>query len=302
MELRHLRYFIAVAEEGSLSLAAERRLHTAQPSLSKQIRDLEAELGVELLVRGPRGVEPTEAGRVLLEHARVTMRQVESAIEATRRAARPAQMSFAVGFLTGSELEWLPPVMEILREELADAAITVYSRSSPELAADLVQGKIDVAFLRPEKSAPGISFCVLKSEPLIAVLPSTHRLAGKKILSPEEVAGEVFVNFPQDTSPVLREIIDDYAASKGVKFGSAHLADNVSKAVSLVISMGGVTLLPIYAKRLLPPTVVSRPMIGGAPTIDLVLGYDGNNSSRLLKALLAKIEKLKFELSSAHTK
>src|ERR1700732_4905647 len=98
MELRHLRYFVAVAEEGSLTLAAERRLHTAQPSLSRQIRDLESEVGVQLLARGSRGIELTAAGRVFLDHARLALLQVEAAGEAARRGAQPEKASFVLGF------------------------------------------------------------------------------------------------------------------------------------------------------------------------------------------------------------
>src|ERR1700741_4309294 len=108
MELRHLRYFVAVAEEGSLTNAAERRLHTAQPSLSRQIRDLEVEVGVKLLERGARGIELTQAGRVFLDHARLPLLQVETAGEAARRAAQPDKPTFVIGFLTGHELVWLP--------------------------------------------------------------------------------------------------------------------------------------------------------------------------------------------------
>src|ERR1043166_4070208 len=93
MELRHLRYFVAVAEEGSLTVAAQKRLHTAQPSLSRQIHDLELELGVELFIRGRRGIELTASGRVFLDHARVALLQVEAAAEAARRAAQPSRSS-----------------------------------------------------------------------------------------------------------------------------------------------------------------------------------------------------------------
>src|ERR1700710_2944197 len=99
MDLRHLRYFIAIAEEGSLTVAAEKRLHTAQPSLSRQMRDLEAELGCALMIRSARGIELTAAGRVFLDHARVALTHIESMVEATRRAATPAKASFVVGFL-----------------------------------------------------------------------------------------------------------------------------------------------------------------------------------------------------------
>src|SRR6476660_9221768 len=99
MELRHLRYFVAVAEEGSLTVAAERRLHTAQPSLSRQIRDLEYEIGVQLLTRSTRGIELTAAGRAFLDHARLALTQVDAAREAARRAAQPAKPVFALGSL-----------------------------------------------------------------------------------------------------------------------------------------------------------------------------------------------------------
>src|ERR1700709_1610592 len=106
MDLRHLRYFIAVAEEGSLTVAAENGLHTAQPSLSRQMRDLEAELGCALMTRSAKGIELTAAGRVFLDHARVTLSQVEAMVDAVRRTAQTAKASFVLGFLTGYEFQW----------------------------------------------------------------------------------------------------------------------------------------------------------------------------------------------------
>src|SRR5438067_5565140 len=149
MELRHLRYFIAVAEAGSLTVAAEKKLHTAQPSLSRQIRDLEYEVGVALMSRSVRGIELTAAGKAFLDHARLALAQVEAAREAARRAAEPAKPSFALGFLTGQEMDWLPEAIRLLREELPTIEITISSQYSPDLAGALVRGKLDVAFLRP---------------------------------------------------------------------------------------------------------------------------------------------------------
>src|ERR1700738_5547295 len=114
MELRHLRYFIAVAEEGSLTLAAEKRLHTARSSLSRQIRDVEREAGVQLMARSVHGIELTAAGRAFLDHARLALTQAEAAMDAARRAAQPAKPTFALGFLTGKEINWLPEAMRIL--------------------------------------------------------------------------------------------------------------------------------------------------------------------------------------------
>src|ERR1700753_4137177 len=108
MELRHLRYFVGGAEDVTLTGAAEKRLHTSQPSLSRQIRDLEYEVGVPLLSRSVHGVELTPAGRAFLDHARLALTQAEAAAEAARRAAQPAKQIFAMGFLTGQEVDWLP--------------------------------------------------------------------------------------------------------------------------------------------------------------------------------------------------
>jgi len=182
MELRHLRYFIAVAEEGSFSNAAERRLRTAQPSLSRQIRDLELEVGVKLLERKARGIALTAAGRVFLDYARLVLLQVEAAGEAARRAERPARPGFVVGFLSGQEVVWLTETLRILREEAPDREIMVASRSSPDLADALMQGGVDVAFLRRERQTSGVAFKFLIDEPLVAILPAGHRLAARKTL------------------------------------------------------------------------------------------------------------------------
>src|ERR1700731_2945901 len=108
MELRHLRYFVAIAESGSFTVAAKQRVNTAQPSLSRQIRELEAEVGVQLLIRSRRGIELTAAGRAFLDHARIALDQAEAGREAARKAARPAKPTFVLGFLTGQEMDWLP--------------------------------------------------------------------------------------------------------------------------------------------------------------------------------------------------
>jgi len=182
MELRHLRYFIAVAEEGSLSNAAERRLHTAQPSLSRQIRDLELEVGAKLLERRPRGITLTPAGQVFLDHARMALIQVETAAEAARRVEQPDKPMFAVGFITGQEVTWLPETLRILREEAPDTEITFFSLTSPELALALMRGKADVAFLRRETQITGLTYKFLVKESLITVLPTGHRLAASKAI------------------------------------------------------------------------------------------------------------------------
>src|SRR2546427_4263735 len=243
MELRHLRYFVAVAEAGSLTVAAEQNLHTSHPSLSRQIRDLEDEVGAQLLARKARGIELTPAGRAFLDHARSVLSQVEAAAEAARRAAHPAKPCFTMGFLTGHELTWMPEALRILHDELPNIDVMISSQYSPLLADGLLKGKIDAAFLRREERAPGLAFRRLVKEPLMVVLPSDHSLAALKAINPRDLVDETFVAV-SDTAPVLRRVIDNYLKRSAVNITPTHEADHLAMGMSLIASTGGVGLLP----------------------------------------------------------
>jgi LysR family hca operon transcriptional activator len=297
MELRHLRYFVAVAEEGSLTLAAEKRLHTAQPSLSRQIRDLEYEVGVQLMSRSVHGIELTAAGRAFLDHARLALTQADAAGEAARRAAQPAKPTFALGFLTGQEMDWLPETMRILQNELPNIEVSVSSQYSPDLAQALLRGKLDLAFMRPEAHMPDLDYKVVVKEPLIIAMPSDHRLASHDTVALQEIAGEIFIGM-SNTAPTLQVIIDEYLERSGMDLRPAHRVDNLAMAMSLIASTRGVALLPIYAKNFLPWSVTSRPLRGKAPTIDLVIGYHKANTSPILRTFLSRIDDLTARISS----
>lgn len=291
MELRHLRYFVAVAEEGSLTVAAERRLHTAQPSLSRQMRDLEYEVGAQLMIRSARGIELTAAGRVFLDHARLVLAQVETAREAARRAAEPTKPSFALGFLTGQEMDWLPEAMRILHDELPNMQVTVSSQYSPDLADALMRGRLDVAFMRPEVQTPDLAYRLVTKEPLVVVLPSDHRLASRQAIDPRDVVGETFITV-SNTAPTLRVILDDYLKRSNLGISPDHEVDNLAMAMSLIASTRGVAFLPAYAKNFMPWSVISRPIEGDTPTIDLVIGYNKANTSPTLKLFLSRVDAL----------
>jgi LysR family transcriptional regulator, hca operon transcriptional activator len=296
MELRHLRYFVAVAEAGGLTVAAQRKLHTSQPSLSRQIRDLEDEVGAQLLTRRARGIELTPAGRAFLDHARLVLSQVEAAAEAARRAAHPAKPCFSMGFLTGHELTWMPEALRILRDELPNIDVMISSQYSPRLADGLSKGKIDAAFLRRERGVPELAFRLLVKEPLMVVLPSDHRLALLKSIGPKDLVGETFVTV-SDTAPVLRVVIDNYLKRSGTNITPHHEADHLAMGMSLIASTGGVGLLPAYAQNFLPSSVTSRPLKGDTPTIELVLGYKKSNQSPILKLLLSRLDELVARVS-----
>jgi LysR family hca operon transcriptional activator len=296
MELRHLRYFVAVAEAGSLTVAAEQTLHTSQPSLSRQIRDLERELGAQLLTRRARGIDLTPAGRTFLDHARLVLSQVDAASEAARRVAHPGKPCFTMGFLTGHELKWMPEALRILRDELPNIDVMVSSQYSPLLADGLSKGKIDAAFLRQEKGLPDLAFRLLVKEPLMVILPSDHRLVAVKAISPRDLVGETFV-IVSNTAPVLRAVIDKYLKRSGIDITPAHEADHLAMGMSLIASTGGVGLLPAYAQNFLPSSVTSRPLRGDPPTVDLVLGYKKSNQSPILKLLLSRLDELVARVS-----
>jgi LysR family hca operon transcriptional activator len=290
MELRHLRYFIAVAETGSLTEAAERRLFTSQPSLSRQIRDLESHVGVQLLSRSVRGVELTAAGKAFLDHARLALMQVDVAGEAARKAARPGRRTFAIGFQTGHEMSWLPRAMHVLRDELQNIDVTASSDYSPDLGEALVRGRLDVAFLRIE---PGydLEYRVVDRESLIVLMPSDHRLTARSSVSPQALIGEIFIG-GSNKATVLRGVTEDYFRRSGLDIKLDHGVDNVTMAISLVASTRGVALMPDYAKNLLPPSVVSRPLEGEAPTIDIAVGYSKSNSSPVLELFVSRLDEL----------
>ena len=298
MELRHLRYFVAVADAGSLTVAAEQRLHTAQPSLSRQIRDLEYEVGAQLLIRSARGVELTQSGRAFLNHARSALAQVEAAVEAARRVAQPAKPTFALGFLTGQEMDWLPEVMRMLRDELPNIEVSVSSQYSPDLAQGLMRGKLDLAFMRAETQMPELEYRLVVQEPLLIAMPSDHRLASQDTVALEDIAGETFIGM-SNTAPALRVVIEEYLERTGVVLTPAHRVDNLAMAMSLIASTRGVALLPAYAKNFLPWAVTSRPIAGEAPTIDLVVGYNKTNTSPILKLFLSRLEQLGMRAAQA---
>jgi LysR family hca operon transcriptional activator len=291
MELRHLRYFVAVVEERSLTAAAELRLHTSQPSLSRQIRDLEYEVGVDLLSRSVHGVELTAAGKVFLDHARLALTQVDAAVGAARRAAQPARKTFAIGFQTGHEMNWLPQAMHVLRDELKNIQVTVSSDYSPDLAEALVRGRLDVAFMRVEPTFD-LGYEVVDHEPLIVLMPSDHPLASREAIHPREFVGEIFIG-GSNKAGVLRAVTEDYLRRCGLDIKWDHGVDNMAMAMSLVASTRGLALMPAYAKNLLPSSVVSRPLEGEAPTIELTVGYSKANTSPILELFLSKLEELR---------
>ncbi len=289
---------MAVAEARSLKLAAEQKLHTTQPSLSRQIRDLEDEVGTPLFVREARGVELTPAGRVFLDHARVMLSQAEAAVQSARQIAYPTKPSFALGFMIGHDNTWLPKALKLLRDELPNIHVVISTQNSPQLATALLHGGIDVAFLRREDGGSELAYRTLTEESFEVFLPAGHRLAQKSAVKLEEISNETFISVSgtalsiSGKQPALRRTIDRFLADRGAEIRPSHEVDNLGSVMSLIASTGGVALLPIYAKDFLPEAVTTRPLDGPGPKIDLSIGYRKANPSPVLKLFLSRVNEL----------
>jgi LysR family hca operon transcriptional activator len=303
LELRHLRYFVAVAEARSLKLAAEERLHTTQPSLSRQIRDLEDEVGTPLFLRGAKGVELTPSGRVFLDHARIMLSQAEAAVQSARQIAYPTKPSFALGFMIGHDTTWLPAALKLLRDELPHIHVVISTQNSPQLAAALLHGGIDVAFLRREDGGNDLEFRLLVEEPFEVFLPSDHPLAAKSTINVQELMGETFISVSgtalsiSGRQPALRRAIDRYLTENDVEIRPSHEVDNLGAVMSLIASTRGIALLPTYARTFLPEAVTTRSLEGRGIKIDLSVAYRKANISPILKLFLCRLDSLAGQIS-----
>lgn len=291
MELRHLRYFVAVADAGSLTVAAERKLHTSQPSLSRQIRDLEQEVGVALMHRSSQGVELTPAGKAFLDHARMALVQAEAAKEAALRAVEPEKTTFALGFISGAEIGLLPAVNSVLRHGFPGIDIRLSSEYSPILAKALMKRRLDAAFMRPEEVMEDLRYERVRSDQMVLALPSDHPLAAQAVIEPHQIAKETFF-LPSRSAPSVRRVVLDYFKRNGVDLKPEHEVHNVVHAISMITSANGVMMLPAYTQQYLPASITTRPVSGHAPTIDLILAHHKADKSPILKLLLSQIDKL----------
>ena len=247
-ELRQLRYFVAVAEEGSLTRAAA-RLHIAQQSLSQQVRTLEAQVGVTLLERSSRGVTLTDVGAVLLREARPVLARAERAAEAVRRAARGEQGELRVGFLSTVANYFMPPVVRAFRER--HPGVTLHTEDLPiaALVAGLRDGTLDAGLSRPPLVDDLATEIVLR-EPVAAVLPEGHRLAGRAELTLADLADEPWVLTPRSSWPPWHRLYDEDFARAGYRPRVVQRGTTPQGLLALVAAGVGVTRLTLSSRSL----------------------------------------------------
>lgn len=288
MELRHLRYFVAVAEELHFARAAE-RLHISQPPLSMQIRALEEELGVRLLNRTQRHVSLTQAGSAFLEESRQILARVDQAIVAAHRAGRGEVGELAVGFISVADYNVLPRVLRDFRRRYPLVGLTLKEATTDLLIRDLVEGRIDVGFVLPPVDVPELDAVPILREPLIAVLPERHPSATRRGKLPlAALADSPFIMFPRRMASGLYDDIVTFCRSAGFSPRVEQEAIQMQTIVSLVSAELGVSLIPASLRNLQRPGVVYRPLREASPHTEIHLAWRRRDDSPPLQRFVER--------------
>ncbi|MCU4312749.1 DNA-binding transcriptional regulator HcaR [Acinetobacter variabilis] len=285
MELRHLRYFITVAEELNFSKAAL-KLYTAQPSLSQQIKDLEEDVGVKLLHRTKRKVELTEEGAVFLEQARLTLAQADKAIAMARQVSQAKQQMLRIGFVPVAEMKIFPYILPNLRVQNPDLKIELLSLNNNEQMRLLKKGELDLTFTRHNFHSDEIESQFVIHEPLIFILPKDHPLAKYERIPAKALNGIDFIIPSAEQSQTLHHTILDFAKANGIEFNVVQKADNILFNINS-IGMGlGCTILPGYIAPLTMNNTVIRPLDVELPFLNLYVSYRKDTNSVAVKKFL----------------
>jgi DNA-binding transcriptional LysR family regulator len=301
MELRHLRYFLAVAEEGHLTRAAE-RLGIQQPPLSQQIRALESELEVQLFRRKPRGMELTEAGRTLFEQARAVFVHIDQALATTRRTARGEEGRIAVGFTNSTPFHpFVPRTIRAFREAYPRVAFVLDEGATSELIDALESGAIDAAFIRsPARDIPMLTVEALLEEDLVVALPTTHRLATMDDVALKALAGETFILYRRPVGPGLYDTIIGACQRAGFSPQVGQEAPRIVSTLNLVAAGLGVSIVPASMQRLTMDGVAYRRLKGvQLPKAPLNIAYRRSDTSAALHRFVAQVRQ-QAQSDSAH--
>jgi LysR family hca operon transcriptional activator len=288
MELRHLRYFVAVAEELNFTRAAQ-RLHTAQPSLSQQIQDLEREVGVALFIRTKRSVKLTAPGTAFLDEARLTLAQARRALASARQAAQAGESTLVLGFGPAAEIKLFPSTLTSLRASFPKLRLEFRSMTTLAQREALLHNEIDLAFLRPPIHEPSLEAIPVLREQLLAVLPADHPLAGEGPLDFAELSGYPFIEISPVHSGNLFDLVRTAAHERGVQLNRIQQVVDVLTMLTLISLGEGYTLLPDYAESLVFRNVTTRRLTPPAIEADLLMAWrkgDPSSENAALRELI----------------
>jgi DNA-binding transcriptional LysR family regulator len=287
MEMRHLRYFVAVAEALHFGQAAA-KLQIAQPSLSHQIRQLEDELQTSLLRRTKRRVELTEAGRLFLDEARDILARADSAAMIARRVGRTDSKRLRVGVGYCMDQSDVATIVGRYNARHQDVRVELKTMSVPSQVAALREGQLDVAFVRPPITEPSVRSETVVREALVVALPPDHRLAARSRIGLAALAEEPFVLPPRDAVPVFHDAILRVCREAGFVPNAPHEADHLQMIVAMIAASAGVGLVPNTARKFKQHRVAYRPLRPPVADLEIAMAWRQDDSSSILAAFLTE--------------
>jgi DNA-binding transcriptional LysR family regulator len=285
MDLRQLRYFVAVAEELHFSNAA-RRLRIAQPALSRQIQALERELAVQVLLRNRRKVQLTPAGQVFLDRTRLLLSRVEDAVLAAQRASGGVSGSLNLGFVGSATYDVLPAVLRAFRKIAPHVDLTLSEMTVHAQLEALTEKRIDIGLLRLPARTPGLVFRTIAREPLYLALPSSHRLAQQSVVRLSALAGEPFVLYPDHPRPSWTEFVIGLCQQAGFQPIIVQRTVEIQTTLSLVAAGIGVSVVPACIGNIIRKEVVYRRLTGVRARTELQVAYREEDPSPVVQTFL----------------
>ena len=285
IELRHLRYFVAVAEELHFGRAAK-RLHLSQPPLSQQIQRLEAILGYPLFTRTSRSVKLTIAGEAFLPRARQTLRNMQRDMDETRSIGRGEVGSLHVGFVGSAMLATLPRIFQAYREAYPKVHLRLHESFTSRVMEGMENGTLDAGILRDGDAMEGLHVSTIYSEPYVAVLPAAHRCAKQKSISPGMLKDDPFVHYPQTAGTRAFEKPLSIFEEFGFRPRIAQEASHWLTILSLVGAGFGVSVAPACVRRIASPAVVCLPLRGTRAMSHIELAWIAGEARPIVKAFL----------------
>ena len=286
MELRHLRYFVTLAEELHFGRAAQ-RLHIAQPPLSQQIRQLENELGFELFYRTKRQVQLTEAGRVFLGEVKQIFRQLEEAVQTGKQTSRGEKGKLVVGFVSSSAYNILPEILREFSSNFPDVSLELHELTTDEQLRRLDTNQIDVGFLRPPVNEDKFEWEQVFQESLMVAIPQNHRLANEQMVSLHCFSNEPFILFPRFLAPGLYDSVIILCQQAGFCPKVVQEATQMQTIVSLVAAEMGVAIVTESLQNLQRTGVAYKPLVEATPQVSIAMIWRKNNTSPSLGNFLA---------------
>jgi DNA-binding transcriptional LysR family regulator len=272
IELRHLRYFIAVAEELHFGRAAE-RLHIAQPPLSMQIKQLESELGFQLFHRTKRSVQLTEAGQVFFEESQKILRQLNQAIQTGRQVSRGEVGQLVIGFVSSAAYNVLPDILRTFHTSVPDVKLELHELTTDQQLQWLRENRLDIGLLRPPIEDDAFETEIIFQEALAIALPETHAFATHTAISLSDLAREAFIIFPRTLAPGLYDQMISLCQQGGFSPNVVQEAIQMQTIISLVAAEMGVAIVPLSLQNLQRRGVVYKPLREETPQAAIVLIY-----------------------------